>query len=36
MIILCITPWINDDPEEYGVCSWCHKELYCCSCDGGI
>ena len=24
------------DYEDYGVCSRCRKELYCCSCDGGI
>lgn len=31
-----IFAWGDIDHEEYGVCSKCRKELYCCSCYGGI
>jgi len=36
MKILNIIAWGDIDYEDYGVCSSCRKELYCCSCDGGI
>lgn len=31
-----ILAWGDIDYEDYGVCSRCRKELYCCSCDSGI
>ena len=34
MKILNIIAWGDIDYEDYGVCSRCRKELYCCSCDG--
>ena len=36
MKILNIIAGGDIDYEDYGVCSRCRKELYYCSCDGGI